>query len=202
MKTFLFTLCILGVTGFTNALISHDAVAFEKLRASKPFVSKIDHDFEDFMFAVKGSCKHPESIVFHSASVFHKTKIGTDEQGRALKVAMHMQLFEDQTYWVSYSEEILVRDDELGRWYETVFGPVSVEGTFEVLDSRIQLDGLGSGVLQKSRSGKSGSSMAFTLETILNDSRAVDSAHRVFPISTNIGPRGIGVNDFCEDQLD
>jgi hypothetical protein len=177
-----------------NILLENESLHFQALTTA--------NYYDQFLFRVEGDCKDGNDRIpvwFYSAGSWETAKIGNDNQGRPVEAKLLVQLFKDGTYWAAYSEDAL---KEIARdvVYDILFYKEGLQGNWKVNGTQIELSGLGTGVQAKvtdSGSGKQYDSFKFTLTTKINDPRAVNAVMNISRNSTNLGPKGISINQYC-----
>ena len=155
--------------------------------------------YDPFLFEVRGRCQSA-NIHFMAAYSFEPAPLGLDFQDRPVHAALHLQLLAEGAYWAEYSESALLPVEE-GRpkRYEVVFRK-AIEGHWHTAANRLELDGLGygtPGVYRDPYSPVTKSSIRFTHTTVFNDSRILSSTMNLSRSVTNVGPRGISINEYC-----
>jgi len=177
-----------------NILLENESLHFQTLTTA--------NYYDQFLFRVEGDCKDTNDRIrvwFYSAGAWKPAIIGKDNQGRPVEASLFVQLFKDGTYWAEYSEYVL-RETDGDVVYDFLFKKEGLQGNWKVNGTQIELSGLGTGVQAKvtdSGSGKQYDSFKFTLTTKINDPRAVNSVMNISRNSTNIGPKGISINQYC-----
>lgn len=198
-KSLLSVVAILSLATSVQASNFSRNVLLDNTSFNAPTISSANY-YDQFLFAVQGDCKVISSVWFHHAHSWEAAKIGNDAQGRPVEAWLSIQLFKDGTYWAEYGEHALkeVRPDGIS--YEPLFSKKGLTGSWRVNGTQIEVSGLGKGVPSKyisADSGKQYDSFKFTLTTKLNDPRAVNSVMNITKSGTNVGPRGISINQFC-----
>lgn len=155
--------------------------------------------FDELLFGVIGDCKDPSRLLFKSASTFPDTIIGQDDMGRKIKVEVHLQLFPDGRYWARYSELLVLQEDGQGGSDVELIHENDTEGDWKANGSEILIAGFGAGKLAKApwSPGQMIDIIEFKLTKLVRDPRALQSTYSIFPIYTNMGPRGVSINEYC-----
>lgn len=158
--------------------------------------------FDQFLYQITGSCEDIKTVWFYAAGSWKEFDLGFEnndsEGGRPMVARLHLQLFKDGTYWVRYSESVIVESTPSQTRYETKFQTVK-EGQWQVDQEKIVLEGLGVGVPTKIKlnSGYVADGIAFALTQLLNDPRALGKTTLIGKMGTNNGPRGKSIREFC-----
>jgi hypothetical protein len=175
-----------------NVLLSNESVNFETFTTS--------NYYDQFLFEIQGDCKELNSIWFLQTHAWEPANIGTNNLGRPVEAELSIQLFKDGSYWAEYGEHSIKEIRPDGISYDTLFAKKGLQGIWKAFGTKIEISGLGSGIAATYTSpvsGKQLDSFKFTLTTKINDQRAVNSVMNITRSGTNMGPKGISINQFC-----
>lgn len=156
--------------------------------------------YDKFIFKTQGDCKDPSSVSFRSIFSWQPALIGNDLEGNLIFTYLSIQLFNDGTYWASYTEQALKKIETGSRTYKTIFYKDNLTGNWVVNNNRIELGGLGYGVPAKSinhSNGKIFDVIHFTMTNVINNYDALNAEMKISGDHSTIGPKGVSVNQYC-----
>lgn len=154
--------------------------------------------FDKFIYQTDGDCKQIDTVWFHSTATFEPATLGNDLKGRTAIAKVAIQLFQDGTYYAQYQELAIKQTDSTGTSYDNIFEK-TFSGNWSATADQIDVQGLGVGTPSKSTlpSGNVVDAINFKVTSLVNDPRAVNNAMNIVKSTTNNGPRGISINQFC-----
>ena len=154
--------------------------------------------FDQFVYQTEGDCKKIDSVWFHSTHAWEPAMLGNDPKGRPDIASLSIQLFPNGTYYAEYEELAITKVAPPYTDYENLFSK-KLTGTWTVSGNQLLVQGLGVGMPSKMTlpSGTIADSISFKMTTALNDQRVLTNLMNIGKSTTNNGPNGISINQYC-----
>ena len=154
--------------------------------------------YAKFIFKVSGDCSNIDTVSFHGLYSFDNIDLGQDSKGRPEYADVHLQLFQDHTYWLQYTETAIKGENSWGGSVGETLFDTKKEGTWSVSGDQIVMSDLATGIpLQVTEDGKPSDAIEFSFSKALNDPRLLGKSFSAEKSVGNTGPRGISINQYC-----
>jgi hypothetical protein len=149
--------------------------------------------YDPFIFKVLGDCRNLSTVWFKSFAAHDDAPLGKDDRGRDLVASLKLNLFGDGTYWGEYRESAVVARRPGEIVYDPVFNQ-PVQGSWRVDAGKLVVDGIGDGVaITVNQVPK----VMFAFRKALHDPRLLDKSAIMGAVTTNTGPRGESIREYC-----
>jgi hypothetical protein len=191
--TVFISIMLFGLSGFAN-----DSLSITNELPSMMTNFERQNYYDQFVFKINGNCSDTNTMWFESTHSWGAADLGLDSQNRPLRATLSIQLFEDGTYWALYSESAVIEVEPGKTSYLNLFTKEGIEGRWSTNGDQINLSGLGTGSASTYESVH-GTMNSFELKLTdpINNPDVLISRFNITNSITNIGPKGVSINQFC-----
>jgi len=161
--------------------------------------------YDQFKFGVNGTCEDIHNLWFKSTNSWENLILDRPADDKLVVASLSLQLFDDLSYWASYSEMKVIVQDHNSISYEILFTK-TIEDFWRVDGDQLYLQNLGSAVPTEHKSyDKTYPAFKLVFDRNLNHTNLKGNEMVLSVSQTNVGPRGISMNEYCgiedgEDQ--